>query len=57
MERIGRLWRRACPGPQAFWRRPGFWLATAVIVLPLGVLLLTLRLEPVRGRLRGLYRS
>ena len=57
MRRTDRLWRETCAGPRAFWRRPGFWLVTAAILLPLGVLLLTLRLEPVRLRLRGLYRA
>jgi len=47
-------------GPEAFWRSPGFWLLVAAIVLPFGLLLLTpltLRLAPVRARVRALYRA
>ena len=47
-------------GPEAFWRSPGFCLLVAAIVLPFGLLLLTpltLRLAPVRARVRSLYRA
>src|SRR3990167_5860217 len=52
---IERLRSIPLTGPEACWRRPGFWLMVAAIVLPFGVLLLTLRLEPVRVRVRSLY--
>lgn len=33
-----------------------FWLATAALILPFGWVLLLLRLEPVRVRVRSLFR-
>ena len=43
---------------KTFWRSVDFWLAMAVLIVPFGPLLLVpLRWEPVRVRVRALRRS
>lgn len=41
---------------EAFLKGSTFWLATAALILPFGWVLLLLRLEPVRVRVRSLFR-
>lgn len=43
---------------KTFWRSVDFWLATTILIVPFGLLLLVaLRWEPVRVRVQALRRS
>lgn len=41
---------------RAFWKSGALWMMTTAVVLPFGWVLLLLRLEPVRVRVRSLFR-
>jgi len=41
---------------RAFWKSRTLWMVTTAVILPFGSVLLLLRLEPVRVRVRSLFR-
>ncbi len=41
---------------RAFWKNGTLWMMAAAVILPFGWVLLLLRLEPVRVRVRSLFR-
>ena len=41
---------------RAFWKNGNLWMTTMAVVVPFGWILLLLRLEPVRVRVRSLFR-
>lgn len=41
---------------RSFWKSGTLWMVTTAVILPFGWVLLLLRLEPVRVRVRSLFR-
>lgn len=41
---------------RAFWKNGTLWMMATAVILPFGWILLLLRLEPVRVRVRSLFR-
>lgn len=57
MSRIFTMLRDEFGVRRAFWKSGDLWMMTTAVVVPFGWIVLLLRLEPVRIRVRSLFRS